>query len=354
MFKKWWAFVLVGILAAAGSGCTNFPSLTGGNDNSTDAVEQFIPDDITLDISELPNTDSQNAKAHNADATISGSAAYDRSTRAGSRVMNMFQGAAQRSMALAAVINGDMESADVTEVYGDFMVNSTTVNYRADFAAFDFDGDNIADGSGNAVTEPIALRVWVDRGDGFERFLCALVTTKPTTANLGKGALYCRPAAARSTEYTDLMVYTQWDRTEANHKWNLAWVTGQLGENYSFDNAILRVDHRTDGDVTGKTVRATTMFSDSPYGFDTFSMAGHWQAGSGAMLLHAQASGGITDLNFDEICVALDDLDTTDSTLCNDFDTQDMNYLDAADGTETAWPADFPAEPTFTPTTTAS
>lgn len=251
MFKKWWAFVLVGILAAAGPGCTNFPLVIGGNDNTGDAVEQFIPSDITLDISELPNEDTTSAKATNAAATITGRNAYDRATRAASRVMNLFQGAAQRSMALAAVINGDMESTDVTQVYGDFMVNGSTVAYRADFAAFDFDGDNVADGSGNAVTEPIALRIWVDRGDGFERFLCALVTTKPTTENAGKGAMYVRPAAARSTEYTDLRVYAQWDRTEADHKWNMAWVTGQLGENYSFQNGVMRVDHRTDGDVTG-------------------------------------------------------------------------------------------------------
>lgn len=354
MFRKWWAFVIIAVMAMAGPGCTNFPSLTGGNDNTTEAVEQFIPSDITLDITELPNEDVSNAKANNAAATITGQNAYDRATRAASRVMNLFQGTAQRSMALAAIINEDMEAADVTEVHGDFMVSGVTVSYRADFAAFDFDGDNVDDGSGNAVTEPIALRVWVDRGDGFERFLCALVTTKPTTENLGKGAMYCRPAAARSTEYTDLTVFAQWDRTEANHKWNMAWVTGQLGENYSFENAVMRVDHRTDGDVTGKTVRATTMFSDSPYGFDTFSVAGHWQRGSAAMLLQAQASGGITELNFDEICVSLTDRAASDAGLCDDFDTQDMTYLDAADGTETAWPADFPETPTFTPTTTTT
>ncbi|HPF40137.1 MAG TPA: hypothetical protein P5081_22565 [Phycisphaerae bacterium] len=354
MLKKWWAFVLVGVLAAAGPGCANFPNLINGNDNTTEAVEQFIPSDITLDVSELPNEDTSSSKLNQSAATITGQNAQDRATRAMSRVMNMFQGAAQRSMALAAVINEDMEAADVTEVYGDFSVNSVTVNYRCDFAAFDFDGDNVADGSGNAVTEPIAIRVWVDRGDGFERFLCALVTTKPSTDNAGKGAMYCRPAAARSTEYTDLMVYTEWDRTETNHKWNLAWVTGQLGEAYSFENAVMRVDHRTDGDTTGKTVRATTMFSDSPYGFNTFSAAGHWERGSAAMLLKAQASGGITQLDFDEVCVSLTDFDTTNTTLCEDFDTQDMTYLDAADGTETDWPAGFPAEPTFTPSTTST
>lgn len=354
MFKKWWAFVLIAIMAAAGPGCANFPSIVGGNDNTSDAVAQFIPSDITLDISELPNEDTTNAKSiHNA-SMITGRNAYDRATRAASRVMNMFQGAAHRSLALAAVINEDMSGADVTQVSGDFMVNSTTVAYRADFAAFDFDGDNVADGSGNAVTEPIALRVWVDRGDGFERFLCALITTKPSTDNAGKGEFYVHPAAARSTEYADLTVHAQWDRTDSNHKWNQAWVTGQLGENYSFQNGVMRVDHRTDGDVTAKTVRATTMFDTSPYGFDTFSMAGHWQRGSGALLLKAQASGGLTTLDFDEICVSLTDFTTTDTTLCSDFDTQDMTYLDAASESNTTWPTDFSAEPSFTPTTTTS
>lgn len=353
MLKKWWAFGVIAIMAAAGPGCTSFPSLVGGG--TTETVEQFFPSDITLDITELPSEDTTSSKSANADATISGTNAYDRATRAASRVMNMFQGSARRSMALAAVINGDMESTDVTEVSGDFMVNGSTVAYRADFAAFDFDGDDVADGSGNAVTEPIALRVWVDRGDGFEQFLCALVTTKPTTDNAGKGAMYCRPAAARSTEYSDLMIYAEWDRTETNHKWNQAWVTGQLGENYRFQNGVMCVDHRTDADVTGKTVRATTMFDASPYGFDTFSMAGHWERGSAAMLLKAQSSGGLTQLNFDAVCVSLEDrAAASDTTLCDDFDQQDMTYLDAADGSETAWPAGFPTEPTFTPTTTTT
>jgi hypothetical protein len=116
----------------------------------------------------------------------------------------------------------------------------------------------------------------------------------------------------------------------------------------------MRVDHRIDGETTGKTVRNTTKFAESPYGFDTFSMAGHWQRGSGAMLLAAQSTGGMTQLNFGEVCVSLTDREATDAGLCDDFDTQDMTFLDAAATTDTNWPADFPEEPTFESVDTAS
>lgn len=96
------------------------------------------------------------------------------------------------------------------------------------------------------------------------------------------------------------------------------------------------------------------MFDTSPYGFDTFAMAGHWERGSTAVQIQAQASGGITQLNFAPVCVSLTDFDTTNTDLCADFDTQDMSYLDPASDQDTTWPADFPETPTFTPTTSTS
>jgi len=349
MFKRWWGFVLIAIMAAASPGCTNFPNLGNGSDNTggDTVVAQFIPDDITLDIDELPDDDATSSKADNAAATITGRNAYDRATRTVGRVTHAFHRASKRAMALASRINRDMTSEDQTRVAGNFSVNGQSVLYLADFAAFDFDGDGNDDGSGTAVTSPVAIRIWVDRGEGFQRFMCALISQKPSETDGGAGSIYVRPVAARGTEFNDLAILAEWDRTDASHKWNKAWVTGQISDNYRFDNGRMRVDHRTVGDVTGKTVRATTKFAETPFGFDTFSVAGHWQRGGGAMLIAAQASGGVTQLSFDEICVSLTDRDATDAGLCDDFDTQDMTPLDAADGTETDWPDAFPEAPTF-------
>lgn len=224
------------------------------------------------------------------------------------------------------------------------------ISYRADFGAFDVDDDGDLDGSGRADTAPVAIRMWVDRGNGFERFLCGVVTTRPTTANRGAGSLYVKPNAAREASFADLKVFFKWDRTDASHKWNEAYVSGQVRTNYAMTTGHQRVDVRTDaGDVVEKTVRSTSNFTDTPFGFDTYSFSSHWRRGGSAVLISGLSAGGTSQVDFTDICVNLSDRAVSDGGECDDFDTQDNDFLAAPVGDETDWPAAFTAAPSFDP-----
>lgn len=342
-----------GILGLTAAACNGL--FLGGLGGSSTAPAAFLPTDVTLDISELPDSDTAGAKVINSAAAITGTVAYDRTLRASGAILHAFHRVARKSLALGAVVRDDFTSPDQTQVSGKFMADGQEVSYRADFAAFDFDGDGQADGSGSAGVEPVAMRMWVDRGNGFERFLAALVTVRPTTANLGVGEMVFKPGAARAASFQDLQVRMMWNRTDPAHKWNEAFVSGQIRQAYSMSTGHQRVDVRTmaDGSIE-KTVRSTSNFTASPAGFDTYSFWSHYRRGSGVVLMSGQSTGGTAQVSFDNICVSLTDfsLDTTGG--CDNLDTSDNTFLDTPTGNETDFPADFPATPTFTPTTTAT
>ncbi len=347
----------IGILAAAScialiaAACDGTFTGLGGSGGGA-AVPSFLPDDVTLEIDELPDSDGSNDKSIQRDAQVTGTAAYDKTLRATGAILHAFHRSAARAMKLAASIRTDFTSASQTQVHGQRTVDGQVISYRADFAAFDIDGDGNLDGSGRADTEPVAMRMWVDRGNGYERFLCTVVATRPTTANFGAGSMYVKPNAARAASYADLKVFFNWDRTDSNHKWNTAYVSGQVRTNYAMSMGHQRVDIRTDANgAVEKTVRSTSNFTDTPFGFDTYSFSSHWLRGGSAVLISGLSAGGTTTVDFTDVCVNLDDKAVSTAGECDNFDTQDNDFLAAPVGDETDWPAAFTATPSFDPST---
>ncbi len=354
------SFDLIAVVGGFGllfAGCNGrlTGGLPGGGTNG-DVVAPFLPDDVSLDVSELPDPDaSTTAKSVRTASAITGVTAYDRTVRAAGAVLHAFQRTARRTFALGAAIKKDFTDANQTQVSGTFRVATLTVSYRADFAPFDIDGDGTADGSGKATVDPVALRMWVDRGNGFERFLCALVTTRPSSANVGAGQMFFKPSAAIATDFSDLQVRVNWDRTDTSHKWNEAFVSGRLRNDYVMSAGHQRVDVRTttDGSVE-KTVRSNASFTQSPFGFDAYSFSAHTLVGSGAILISGLSTGGTAQVDFTNVCVSVTDRSLATNGECDAFDTQDMAFIDAPTGSETGFPADFPAQPTFTPPTSGN
>jgi len=337
---------LVGGLGLAAVACNGtLPFGLGGN-----GVALFLPADVSLDVSELPDTNASSSKNVNSALSITGVTAYDRTLLATGAITHEFQRVAHRVMALGGAIRNDFTSPDQTQIADDFMVNGVDVSYRADFAAFDIDGDGTPDGSGQATVEPVAVRIWVDRGSGFERFFCALVTKRPSGSNLGAGTIIVKPSAANGNDFSDLRIKLTWDRTDPSHKWNEAFIKGRLRQVYAMSRGRQRVDVRTAADGTiEKTVRSTNSLTNNPFGFDTVSFSTHFLRGSGAALISALATGGSAQMSFSNVCINLTDKSATTGGQCDAFDTQDVAFLDPAVGDETDFPADFPSEPTFTP-----
>ncbi|RIK69207.1 MAG: hypothetical protein DCC65_00210 [Planctomycetota bacterium] len=323
-----------------------------GNLGNSIASRDVIPDAISLDVSEVGDEDTNAARSKDAEAArCTGDPAVDRTLRAGAVVIHSFHRIADRALALGARIRLDIDDPAQTQVSGLFMANGEPVSYKADFAAFDFDGDGVVDGSGMANVEPVALRIWVDKGDGsgFQPFMCALVTTRPTSMNLGAGEIVFRPLAADKFSSPDLQLRVMYDRTNPGHKWNESYASGRVRGDVRMSFGRHRVDVRGDeeGNVE-KTVRSSTVFTEHPLGFENYKFAAHFQRGGGAVLLSGQSSGGSVQVNFDNVCVDLPSCTIdAEGAACAGFDTQDMSFLDPPAGGETDFPADFPATPTF-------
>lgn len=316
---------------------------TTSTDDAAKSVAQFLPNAVSLEINELPE-DSD------ADQTSSSGArnAYQRIVYSAATIVHRFHRLADAALALGATIQEDMTDPTQTQVTGTFDVEGQAVTYKADFAAFDFDGDGTADGSGTAVDLPVAVRIWVDRGSGFERFLCALVTQKPDTSSFGAGALYVRPFATHAWAPDGVQIFCQYDRTGAEHKWNQAYISGPIHPRYGLSTGLARVDVRISETAgTEKTVRGAYQFSANPYGFETFKAAAHYRVGGDALLLSAAVEHELADITLGSLCVDLAEQAGVTEGPCADFDTQDMTLLDVPTGAETAFPAEFPEAPTF-------
>jgi hypothetical protein len=315
---------------------------TGDTPDQTASVATFLPTSVSLDIDELPEDEiDQTAQAFTPQNN------YQRAVRSAATVVHRFQYLADRALALGATINTDLADEDQTQVSGSFTVAGPTFSYKADFAAFDIDGDGEADGSGNPVDTPIAVRMWVDRGTGYVRWLCALVDVKPSTDNFGRGELYLQPYALHNDTPSDVRIYINYDRTDETHRWNEAFVAGELHPEHRLATGTARVDVRASGSDTEKTVRTSYDFQDNPYGFETFRSAVHYLRGGAGLLVSAVSSGGQLQIGFENICVVLADQTLAQNGECDDYDTQDMTLLDVPTGTESDLPADFPEQPTF-------
>ncbi|MEK6642349.1 MAG: hypothetical protein AABZ08_00445 [Planctomycetota bacterium] len=354
MWKLKVYFGLGAIALVSVAACNSLPSgLLGGLGNTSgdnSAVARFLPEGVSLDVSELPDSDSGANEKGKDDASSMGiTTPYQRTLHSAARIVHNFHRLADRALALGAMIRNDMTDPTQTQVAGTFNVNGTVVSYKADFAAFDIDGDSVADGSGNAVDTPVAIRIWTDRGTGYERFLCALVTTKPSTDNFGAGVLYTKPGAARPDAPADFQAHVKWDRTDSSHKWNEAFISGALRDVLKLNNSHDRVDVRVDGSTNAleKTVRSATDFADNPYGLSSIQSSVHFMPGSGYALMSSEAVTTGGTFNFTDVCVDLVDQALATGGECSAFDTQDMSFIDAPVGGESDFPADFAETPTF-------
>lgn len=331
-------------IAVFATGCDSLPlSFSVGGASEL----RILPDSVTLDVSEVGDEETNAAKARH-DERCTGDPALDRTLRAGAVVIHAFHRLADRALALGARIRLDLTDPEQSQVSGTFFVFGQAVSYKADFSPFDFDGDGTADGSGTPGQTPVALRIWVDRGNGFERFLAALVTARPTASEGGAGELYVKPAAAHSDLNDDLALYVAWNRTDPSHRWNEAFVTGHVRPDTVLTMGHHRVDVRTDAaGLVEKTIRSTTVFSNHPLGFENYQFAAHFRRGAPKVLLSGLSTGGTIQVNFSNVCVDLATCTVDTGGGCDDFDVQDMDFLSAPTGSETAFPADFPDDPTF-------
>jgi len=325
--------------AIAGSGCRT----EGGGAT----IPPVLPSDITLSIDELPDEGANDFKAKDIrQGNLSGVIAFNRTIRTATAVLNGFHLIAARALSVGEQIMSDITDVENPIVEGTIIIQGESVAYHADFSAFDIDGDGQADGSGRADTEPVALRLWVDRGDGFARFLCALVQTRPTETNLGAGKMFIHPAAVNDDAVDTLQIYVQYDRTDDAHKWNEAVIQGKVRDHFVMSGGRHRVDVRTDDeDMIEKTVRSTSNFTDNSFGFEHFQSALHYQLGGNSLLMSAESTGGTAQVGFENICVTIDDQVTLNDGSCDAFDPQDFSFLDPTNDGEADFPADFPEQP---------
>lgn len=328
------------------AGCPTNTTTGGG----TEPLTAVLPSSITLDISELPEDADDEAAQSQLTRNI-----YDRVLRSSSSVVHRFQYWADRALALGSTIHNDITDVTQSTVTGTITINQEEVAYKADFSAFDFDGNGVVDGSGNAVQLPIALRVWVDRGSGYGRFLCALITEKPSDDDFGAAEVYVSPYALNKLAPAGVQMFIQYDRTGEAHRWNQAYVSGTIHPKHRLDVGLVRVDVREEATGEGeveaatlsKTVRSACNFTDSLYGFDTLQSAVNYEIPGAAIVASAYSTGGIVNVDFEEVCVDLSAFTVAESGGCDALDTQDMTYLTVPTGDETEFPAAFPETPTF-------
>lgn len=344
---------------------SQLPSGLSGTEEEIATARAVLPEAITLDVGEMGDEESNSAKAKSAEtARCTGEPAIDRTLKAGAATIHAFHRLADRALALGARLRHDITDPTQTQIEGVLRHFGQEIPYKADFAPFDIDGDGVADGSGMANVEPVALRMWTDTGEGYQRFICALITTRPTRDNLGAGEVYTKPIAGGHPPHEghanameqghppvspDAFVHVVYDRTDAAHKWNEAFVTGHMREDVSVSSAHHRIDVRgIETEKIEKTIRSTTAFAEHPMGIESHSFALHFQRGAGLALLSGASTGGSVQRSFDNVCVDVWSCTIDPSgAACAEFDTQDMAFIDPPADIDLEFPVDFPETPTF-------
>ncbi|MCZ6539742.1 MAG: hypothetical protein O6922_07965 [Chloroflexi bacterium] len=325
----------------------------GGNPLGGSSASVF-PSSLSLDISDFPD-DTTNADAR---AVIGGevahidsarifNGAFERPCRAIGALLHGFHRLLDRGMALAALINNDLTDPDDPHVQGTLPAGGQSWTYKADFSAFDIDGDNTVDGSGRFDTDPVAVRVWIVKDTGAERFFCALITTRPTTDHAGAGQLYLQPGVIHPLVNADFTTYSMWDRTDAANRWTEAYTVGRLRQNIHAPAGHHKIELLTlaDGSVQ-KTVRSTSTIDNSDFDISEIKVAGRTIRGTNLGLLNVEIVGTPT-VTITGQCISLIDCSASAAADCSSIDTAGMDFLDPAVGGETDWPADFPETPTF-------
>lgn len=340
-------FVALGLMAVVAIGCQglSLPGFTGSSLSNGKAT--VLPSGIALDISDFPDddVDADSAKSTVGDRGFNGD--HNRVCHAAGAILHGFHRLLDRGLALAAALNNDLQDPANPHLQGSFQVNGREVEYKADFSAFDIDGDGTPDGSGQFDMEPVAIRLWVLQDGTATRLLCGLISTRASTDNAGAGQVYVQPGVIHPMVNQDFKAYAKWDRTDPAHKWNEAYTVGRLRVNVDSTAGHHRVDVVTLADESiQKTVRSTTAISNSDFLFSELRYVGRTIRGSGVALVNTEAIG-TPSVTTTGLCVSLEQCMPTQGSDCSAIDSTDMDFLPAAAGGETDWPADFPQSPTF-------
>ncbi len=333
-------------IAAALLGCGQNPTANVGT--------AVLPASLSLDISDFPD-DTTNPDARIVNGATDSAAEtgrdfahpHERPCRAAGAILHGYHRQLDRGMALAAWINRDLTDPENPFVEGTIPAGGRNWTYKADFSAFDFDGDDTLDGSGRFDTAPVAIRVWISKDDGPQRFLAALITALPEPEHPGAGALYIQPGVLHPRINADFMAYNLWDRTDSADRWSEAYTVGRLRRNIDAVAGHHRIEIVTlNDDSIQKTVRTTTTINESDFDISEFQIAARTVRGLGVALINTEIAGTPDDSVIGR-CISLTECGPADADDCADISTDGMEFLDPAVGDETDWPVDFPQEPTF-------
>jgi hypothetical protein len=330
------------LYAVTFQGCSESP--IGG---TTEEAAALFPEAVTLDISEFPDdeTDPDARQAPGVARAFVGQ--FERTCKAAGAIMHGFHRLYNRGLALGAQLNDDLIDPEDPTLEGSITVAGREVAYKADFSPFDIDGDGTPDGSGRFDTDPVAVRLWVDTDAGMQRFLCALITTRPSAGRPGAGSMYIQPGVLHPLVDSEFRAYVFWDHTDEDHRWHEAFTNGRLRQNVQSRAGHHRVERTAvQGDAIQKTVKSTTAIDDSDFAFSEFKFAGRTIEDTGVALFNIEAVG-TPSVSVTNQCISLNGCNGLSADSCQAIDTEGMEFLSVPDGSETAWPADFPAEPTF-------
>lgn len=288
-------------------------------------VAPFLPESVALDISELPEQ---------ASAAVPQYEHFANDIRVTGHLIRESDQYISRALTLAASIRDDMIGPDQVHVTGTLDFNGTALPYMADFSPFDIDDDEIVDGSGSAVVEPVALRVWVDRGEGYKRFVCALVPIRPSKANLGAGRIITRPNTLDPVVPPNFRIEARWNHTDPDHVRNEIYRTTQLDQ-LSFVRQQLRLDFRSVADDSVEKNFRIWGGTITPGSINSWGTSMHVRAG----LPRVEIAGN---------CLSLPVLSGDiggEFAECDSFDLRDDTG--PLGGSDANFPLDFPLKPTF-------
>ncbi len=319
------------------------------NPPANNAARGFVPDSVTLDINELPE-DGDNASAQIAPRSLQ---VTERVVRSTATIVHRFHRLADRALALAARINQAATDPNQTQFEGQLIALGFIGEYKVDFAAFDFDGDGVADGSGNAVDTPTAFRLWLNPGSGFVPVMCGLITTRPSDANIGAGQLFLSPPGVYSDIADDVQFYVQYDRTNPEHQWNFAYVVGGVHPLFDLARGAARVDIRTVGTDREKTVRGAYEYeADALHRFSQLNARTTGFISDTGRSFQITASGvrNAETVNLVNVCVEPTLFEESQAVSCDGFvfsDPNDYEPLTLPEPDAANFPTDFPDSPTF-------
>jgi hypothetical protein len=334
--------------------------------DGTGDVAKILPESVRLDLAELgvsgnaaPPPSGQDKPPEPPPPTQPTSQPQDFldiATRETDRTMNQLDEIMRRFSQINALVT----AADLTQVAGtitwDTRVESgmpgpggsrvpnpgsgtgESREIKVDFSPFDFDGDGVADGSGQPLVAPVALRVWVtDAAGAFQPAACGLISVLPTDENEGAGELLTLSYARNG------------DGDIARIRWSQADSADQVLETWdehpqgggNWGHSSFLVEHRVVEGMTEKTVKST---------IDVQFVAARFLDAAKAAVVRGADGTTYEQLQSNPPALEYRDMTTREIATPEDalnVSTEDFDVLALPDVAGFNWPDDFPVTPTF-------